>query len=86
MLIIVRAISKQLHDGLQNFDDNMNQDFRKSRLSIDDLELSDQRYTLLALLCEDESCADVRSDEDRIGYRAWHASGGHEQLGMRQNS
>ena len=38
----------------------MNQDFRKSRLSDEDLELSDQPYTLLALLCKDEACAHVR--------------------------
>ena len=41
-LIAVRAISKPLHDGLKNIEDNMNQDFRKSRLSIEGLELSDQ--------------------------------------------
>ena len=50
---------KPLYEGLKKNEDNMNQDFRKSRLSIEDLELSDQAYTLLALLCKDEACACV---------------------------
>ena len=49
------------------------QDFRKSRLSAGDLELSDQAYTLLALLCKDEACAYVRSAEDGNGHQAWQA-------------
>ena len=60
-LIAVRAISKPLHEGFKTIEDNMNQDFRKSRLSAGDLELSDQAYTVLALLCKDEACAYVRS-------------------------
>ena len=36
-LIAVRAISKPLCEGLKKMEDNMNQDFRKSRLSIGDL-------------------------------------------------
>ena len=51
----------------------MNQDFRKFRLSIEDLELADQAYTLLSLLCKDEACACVRSAEDGNGYQAWQA-------------
>ena len=51
----------------------MSQDFRKSRLSEEDLELSDQADTLLALLCKDEACAYVRSAEDGNGYQAWQA-------------
>ena len=43
---------------------NLNQEFRKPRLHNEDLELSDQAYTLLALLCKDEACACVRSAED----------------------
>ena len=62
-LIAVRAISKPLYEGHKKIEDNMNQDFRKSRLSIEDLE---QAYTLLALLCKDEACACVRSAEDGI--------------------
>ena len=58
-LIGVRAISKPLYEGLKRIEDNMNQDFRKSRLSNEDVELSDQAYTLLALLCKDEPCACV---------------------------
>ena len=69
--IAVRAISKPLYEGLKKIEDNMNQDFRKSRLSIEDLELADQAYTLLALLCKDEACAYVRSAEDGNGYQAW---------------
>ena len=72
-LIAVRAISKPLHEGLKKIEDNINQDFRKSRLSAGDLELSDQAYTLLALLCKDEACAYVRSAEDGNGYQAWQA-------------
>ena len=72
-LIAVRAISKPLHEGLKKIEDNMNQDFRKSRLSIQDLELSDQAITLLTLLCKDEACAYVRSAEDGNGYQAWQA-------------
>ena len=72
-LIAVRAISKPLHEGLKKIEDNMNQDFRKSRLSIEDLELTDQAYTLLALLCEDEACAYVRSAKDGNGFQAWQA-------------
>ena len=53
----VRAISKPLYEGLKKIEDNMIQDFRKSRLSEEDLELSDQTYTLLAFLCKDEACA-----------------------------
>ena len=70
-LIALRAISKPLYEGLKKIEDNMNQDFRKSRLSNEDLELSDQAYTLLALLYEDEACAKVRSAEDGNGYQAW---------------
>ena len=72
-LIAVRAISKPLDEGLKNIDDNLNQDFRKSRLSNEDLELSDQAYTLLALLCKDVACAYVRCAEDGKGYEAWQA-------------
>ena len=46
----MRAISKPLFERFKKIEDNMNQDFRKSRLSNDDLELSDQAYTLLTLL------------------------------------
>ena len=59
-LIAVRAISKPLYEGLKKIEDNMIQDFRRSRLSNEDLELSDQVYTLLTLLCKDEACAHVR--------------------------
>ena len=55
-LIAVRAISKPLFEGFEKIEDNMSQDFRKSRLSEEDLELSDQAYTLLVLLCKDEAC------------------------------
>ena len=73
-LIALRAISKPLYEGLKKIEDNMNQDFRKSRLSTEDLELAaDQAYTLLALLCKDEACAYVRSAEDGKGYQAWQA-------------
>ena len=68
-----RAISKPLYGGLKKIKDNMNQDFRKSRLSSEDLELSDQACALLALLCKDEACACVRSAEDGNGYQAWQA-------------
>ena len=51
----------------------MSQDFRKSRLSEEGLELSDQAYTLLALLCKDEACVYVRSAEDGNGYQTWQA-------------
>ena len=51
----------------------MSQDSRKSRLSEEDLELSDQADTLLALLDKDEACAYVRSAEDGNGYQAWQA-------------
>ena len=40
-LIAVRAICKPLCEGLKKIEDNMNQDFGKSRLSNEDLELSD---------------------------------------------
>ena len=50
-LIAVGAISKPLYEGLKKIEDNMNQDFRKSRLSNEDLQLSEQAYTLSALLC-----------------------------------
>ena len=72
-LIAVRAISEPLYEGLKKIEDNMNQDFRKSRLSNEDLELLEQMYTLLALLCKDEACACVRSAEDGNGYQAWQA-------------
>ena len=72
-LVAVRAVRKPLCEGLKKIEDNMNQDFRKSRLSNEDLELSDQAYTLLALLCKDDACAYVRSAEDGNGYQAWQA-------------
>ena len=72
-LIAVRAISKPLQEGLRKIEDNMNQDFPKSRLSNEDLELSDQAHTLSALLCKDEACAYVRSAEDGNGNQAWRA-------------
>ena len=61
------------HEDFKKFEDNMNQDFRKSRLSNEDLELADLPYTLSALLCKDEACAHVRSAEDGNGYQAWQA-------------
>ena len=67
-LIAVRAMSKPLYEGLKKIEDNMNQDFRKSRLSIEDLEVADQAYALL-----DEACAHVRSAEDGNGHQAWQA-------------
>ena len=72
-LIAVRAISKPLFARLKKIEDNMNQDFRRSRLSVEDLELSDHAHTLLALLCKDEACAHVRSAEDGNGYQAWQS-------------
>ena len=57
----------------QKIADKINHVFRKSRLSTRDLELSDQAYTLVALLCKDEVCAYVRSAEDGIGYQACQA-------------
>ena len=72
-LIAVRAISKPLCEGLKKIEDNTNQDFRKSRLSNEDLKMSDQAYTLLVLLCKDEACAYVRSAEDGNGYQAWQS-------------
>ena len=71
-LTAVRAISKPL-SGFKKNQDNMNQDFRKSRLSNEDLELSDQAYTLLALLCKDEACAYVRSAEDGNSFQTRQA-------------
>ena len=56
-LITVRTISKPLCERLKKIEDNMNQDFTKSRLSNEDLEFSDQAYTPLALLCKGEACA-----------------------------
>ena len=43
-LIAVRAISKPLYEGFKKIEDNMSQDFRKSRLS-----LADQAYTLISV-------------------------------------
>ena len=63
-LIAVRAISKPLYEGLKKIEDNMNQGFRQSRLSNEDLELSDQACSLRALLCIVEACVYVRSAED----------------------
>ena len=68
-LIAVRAISTPLVKGFKKIEDNMNQDFRTSRLSVG----SDQAYTLLALFCKDEACAYVRSAEDGNGCQAWQA-------------
>ena len=62
-----------MKDSRKKIEDNMNQDFRKSRLFIEDLVLSDQAYTLSALLCKDEACAYVRSAEDGNGCQAWQA-------------
>ena len=45
-------------------EDNTNHDFRKYDYPIEDLELADQAYKLLALLCRDEACAYVRSAEN----------------------
>ena len=69
----MRAISKPHCEGLKKIEDNIDQDFRKSILSIEDLELSVQAHTLSALLCKDEACACVRSAEDGNGYQAWKA-------------
>ena len=42
--------------------------FPKIPISAGDLELSDQAYTLFALLCKDEACAHVRSAETAIKH------------------
>ena len=49
-LIAVREISKLLYEGLKKIEDNMNQDFRKTQLSNEDLELSDHAYTVSVAL------------------------------------
>ena len=49
-LIAVRPISKPFCEGLKKIEDNMNQDFRKSRFSNEDLKLSDQTYTVIVAL------------------------------------
>ena len=72
-LIAVRAISKPLYEGFKKIEVNMGQDFPKTQLSTEDLELADQAYTMLELLCKDEACAYVRSAEDGNGYQAWQA-------------
>ena len=72
-LIAVGAISKPLYEGLKKIEDNTNQDFRKSRLSNEDLQLSDQAYTLSALFLQSEACAYLRSAEDGNGDQAWQA-------------
>ena len=72
-LIAVRAISKPPYEGFKRMENDMNEDFRKSRLSSEDLELADQAYTLLALLCRDEACAYERSAENGNGCQAWQA-------------
>ena len=46
-LIAVRAISKPFYEGLKKIEDNIYQDFRKSRFSSEDLEFSSRAYTLL---------------------------------------
>ena len=51
----------------------LKKDFRKSRVPIEDLDFSDQAFTLLALLCKDEACANVRSAEDGNGDQVWQA-------------
>ena len=66
-------ISKPIYGGFKKIEDNMSQDFRKSRLSEEGLELSGQAYTLLALLCKDAACVYVRSTEDGNGYQTWQA-------------
>ena len=67
-LTAVPAISEPLYEGFKKIEVNMNQDFRKSRLSNEDLELADQAYTLSALFCKDEACACVRL-HNRLGTR-----------------
>ena len=67
-MVAVRAISKPLRERFNNIEDNMNQDFRKSRLSNEDLELSDQAYTLLALLCKDEACAHFQCKKETTTF------------------
>ena len=79
-LIAVRAISKPLHEGFKKIENNMNQEFQKSRLSNEDLDLADQASTLLALPCKDEACACVRLAEPAI------KRGKHERLRTRQTS
>ena len=79
-LIAVRAISKPLYEGLKKIEDNINQDFRKSRLSIEELKLSDQADTLSVLLCKDEvhvGSAELleptfTSPDPRINARLWN--------------
>ena len=73
-LIAVGAISKPLYEGLKKIEDNLNQDFRKSRLSNEDLQLSEQAYTLSALLCSRvKRVLHLRSAEDGNGDQAWHS-------------
>ena len=71
-LIAVRAISKPLHEGLKKFEDNMNQDCRKSRLSNEIW-----RFQIRPTNCErcfaKMKCTYVRSAEDGNGYQAWRA-------------
>ena len=61
------------YEGFKKIEEQMSQDFRKSRLSTEDLKLADQAFSLLALLCKDEACACVRPAEDGSRYQAWQA-------------
>ena len=70
-LVAVRAISRPLFDALKRVEENVGQDFKKERLSGDDIELAEHAYTLVALLCKDEASSYIRSAEDGNGYQAW---------------
>ena len=67
-LIAMRAISKPLYGGLKKIEDNMNLDFQTSRLSNEDLELSDQAYTLFSVALQ--RCCEIRGRRKRLSSMA----------------
>ena len=69
----MQPANQPFYEGFKKIEDKMNEDFGKSRLSSENLELADQAYKLSALLCSDEACANVSSAEDGNGDQAWHA-------------
>ena len=72
-LVTLKAINKDLYEGLRKVEDNSQQDYSLARLSEEDKALAEQAYTFLALVCKDEASSYISTAEENNGYAAWQS-------------
>ena len=71
--VAVQAISRDIAGELRNVEDEVTQDFSVARQSAEEGGTWEKLYTLLALLCKDETTSYLRTAEDGDGLHALQA-------------